>query len=202
MSQPKRKARYQVSKEIVQAFHQYLRWDDLAFAEGDLLDLINYGKSYSVEASQLHQRSREFRNDVMNVMPGGNADHLVLFNSIPDKGQYDVPFEGNPDEMPQFLIYGTIDYQSFGTACQFITLNRYEMPEMNDHADLWIMHLMRHKKVHSVDFLLESPRETCVYRETYTIKNFDFTTLYERLERLETFLEKNRHLITNKTIFL
>jgi hypothetical protein len=95
-------------------------------------------------------------------------------------------------------LYGFVDLISGNKAYDIKTTRNYNGTRYDlNHQNLYLLGLQKWG-IKSLDYVITDMND--VYVESYHIDTYDFTPLYEQIDRFVEFLEQNKRLIRDKKI--
>lgn len=191
------KALFQVSPEIIRAYSHYLDADHGA-EQIDFIWWINDGYEYDYNIPRLAAETTEFKNKVLDESFSTEDQKIIAARKFLPEIYSENIFSSYIHR--DIEVVGNIDISGFGTAYMFTSVDKYDLPAMSFDPSLWLLRGMEASGFEKMKFFIKTKMDLAI--EEYELKDYNFARLEETLEHLAEFLRSNRHIISNKTIYL
>ncbi|MEA5259590.1 hypothetical protein VB264_17460 [Arcicella aquatica] len=162
----------------------------------EMIDRINRVKKPTTEAQQ---RGIDFEKAVIT---GENEE--LFGEGIIEKARELLPAKYKTQfyteaKYKNCLIYGFVDLVGGDRAVDLKSTRLYQPNRFEfNHQNLYMLGLQKWG-VRTLDYIITDFND--VYQESYDVKTYNFTPLYQQIDAFVAFLEQHRKLIKDKKIF-
>lgn len=199
---------YKFSPSNIKDFICYV--DEVGYEkEGELIPFVNEEKllqrlnKYPTPSNEGAQKGIDFENSVFGKTPifENVFDEELLTkvrSHLPKRYITQLWVEANLKEL-YTIVGGYCDVVGGGKIQDIKTGHSYSFPEYNNSPQLLYMVALKDEGIDRMEFIHTNYSD--VFKEDYSLYNFNFSTIYEYIERLKNYVDAHESEIVNLKIF-